>query len=205
MVCINLDKAGKNEGKRESFFLVSWKGTGFFYFPIRIFKTPVFRIGTATHLGYWTKAMICVEACMGAEQAGQRASLGVPCHLLKHSHVGRVILDRLYECIQCTIPTQLIDLVAEPCGEWLAWQETCGWHGIGMGGVVPTTLRAPWANCTGGLQIIRTSTYRTSFRGLVPVSQGACLSISSIRVRRFVWKRGYGEIWEERRVYTTFL
>lgn len=27
---------------------------------------------------------------MGAEQAGQRATLGVPCHLLKHSHVGRV-------------------------------------------------------------------------------------------------------------------
>lgn len=67
--------------------------------------------------------MICVEACMGAEQAGQRASLGVPCHLLKHSHVGRVILTERTSAYSVCTPTrtQLIDLAAE-------LHVASGWH-----------------------------------------------------------------------------
>lgn len=76
----------------------------------------------------------------GRASRALRASLGVPCHLMKHSHVGRDVF--CYFLFFVPPPPNTWALLRDYTRQVVALHEACGWHDMGL--VADITLVMPW-------------------------------------------------------------
>lgn len=122
----------------------------------------------------------------GRASRALRASLGVPCHLMKHSHVGRDVF--CYFLFFVPPPPNTWALLRDYTRQVVALHEACGWHDMGL--VADITLVMSW------LFVHVDRTYRCWH----VFGDCRCLScIKLMEVRRYTWERGSGPNGRKRR------